>query len=202
MDAKIIEAQPREAMNGRENKRQRRLGFVPANINIKGEDSVSVLLSVAEFKRALQQHGRAAVFTLRSGKDSYSVMVRDVDSDSLTGALLNVTFQQVSVSEQIKLNLPIRLKGTDELNYKQLLVSQQTDVLAVSGLAKDIPNAIEIDVAEMESGDNLFVKDVALPEGIKIELDPEQLLLSVGRARVYAEPEAEGDAAEEASAEE
>lgn len=204
MQAKTIKAQPRVILNSRENRRQRRLGFVPSSINIKGKDSVSVLVNVTELKKALQQFGRSAVLTLQVDKDKYSVMVRDIEIQQLTGNFISVLFQYVSISEEIKVNIPIVLNGTDKLSLEHLNVSQQTDSLPVSGLAKDIPNSIDIDVSALKNGDNLFVKDVTPPKGIVIELDPEQLLLSVIRPRSSAESEDEeaDTAADEQKAEE
>lgn len=195
--SQVIKAQPRTVLNSRENKRQRGLGLVPASINIKGQDSVSLFVSVGALKSALQKFGRSAVLKLELGKDKYNVMVRDIETQPLTGNYINVLFQQVSMSEEIKVNVAISLKGTDSLGKKQLNVSQQMDSLTVAGLAADIPNSIEIDVSDLENGDNFYIKDLKLAKGITVEHDPEQLLLSVGMPRVYAEQAADEDAAEE-----
>lgn len=191
MDKKIIKAEPRAAMSSRENRRQRAAGIVPASINIKGEDSVSVLVKSSELKNMLHKFGRAAVLQLKVGRKSYDVMVRDIDMQPHTDNYVHVVFQQVSKTEEIKVNVAISLKGVESLSLKQLNVSQQMDELTVSGLAADIPSAIGIDVSNLENGENFYVKDLKLPEGITVELDSEQLLLSVGMLRVYAEPEAE-----------
>ena len=200
MDGKTIEVQKRSVFKSRENRRQRRLGQIPASINIKGQESVAVAVNESALRSAMRKHGRAAVLKLKAGKETYSVMVRDIDLEPLTSNYLSVVFQQVSMSEEIKINIGISLKGTDMISMKQLNISQQHSTLPVSGLAADIPNTVEIDVSNLENGDSVYVKDLVLPGNITVELDPDQLLLSVGMQRVHAESDTQEEAGEKEEA--
>jgi len=63
----------------------------------------------------------------------------------------------------------------------------------------NIPVAIEIDVSELEIGDQLHVSDVPLPAGVSTEVEVDTVVAQIAAPRVAAELE-EGEEAEEGEA--
>ncbi|MDP7570776.1 MAG: 50S ribosomal protein L25, partial [Myxococcota bacterium] len=66
-------------------------------------------------------------------------------------------------------------------------------------LPLSIPTELIADVSEMQLGDSLHVRDIALPEGVELKSDPNLSVVSVVAPKVEEEetPEEEGVEAEE-----
>ena len=179
----------------------RKDGLVPASVNRKGEESIACTIRRDELQRALAGFGASGIYQLQMGrKKPITAMVREVQTAPLGREWLHVTFQQVLMTEETKVDLPIVLQGLDTLQHNGLEYTQARDTLQVRGLPGDFPPAIEVDVSALQAGENLTVKDLALPEGVETDVEPELLVLSVSHPRVREEDVAEA-ATEEAAAE-
>jgi len=78
------------------------------------------------------------------------------------------------------------------------LLDQQLVQIAVEAEATHIPDGVDVDVEGMQVGAAVHAKDLALPEGITLQVDPEALVLHVLAAPTAEEIEAElGEAAPE-----
>jgi large subunit ribosomal protein L25 len=175
----------------------RKAGLVPASVDRKGEESLSCTVRRDELQRALAGYGVTGIYKLQMGrKKPITAMLREVQSAPLTREWLHVTFQQVLMTEETKVDLPIVLQGLDTLQYNGFEYTQARDNLQVRGLPGDFPPAIEVDVSAMQAGENLTVGDLPLPEGVETDVEPDLLVLSVSYPRVREED------VEEAAAEE
>ncbi len=187
------------------NKQLRRAGYIPAVINSKGKDSISVKIKRDELVKNISKHGKNYLFTLDlGGKDTYAAMIKDMQYSPVRRDLLHVDFQHVSLDTEIKINLGVRVIGREAVEHKRLLIMQQLDEIPVRGLPQDIPESVEIDVTEFEAGDKVSVEDITLPKGITAEIEGDTLILSVREPKMVEETEegAEEQAAEtEAAAE-
>ena len=82
------------------------------------------------------------------------------------------------------------------------LLNQQMIQIAVEAEATNIPSGVDVDVEGMEIGAAVHAKDLALPEGATLQVDPEALVLHVLAAPTAEQIEAElGEGAPEAAEE-
>jgi large subunit ribosomal protein L25 len=176
----VLNVERREAANSRISRKLRKNGYVPASISCKGKDSISVAVKVDELKRCLSTYGRYALFKLSLDNSEFATgIVKDIQYSPVKGEMLCVDLQQVSLSEEIRADLPIRLKGQEALEFKKLMVIPQFDSIRVKGLPQDIPDDIVIDVSDIDSIVNINVADIEFPKGIVPELSPDQCVLSI-----------------------
>lgn len=180
----ILNIEKRTSTNKGANKLLRRNGYLPGNISGKGVESISIALRKEEFKKSIKDFGRNAVFKLVVANDeAYTVMAKDIQVAPVINEIEHLDFQLVSLSEEINQEVAIKTIGTEFLELKRLLLNNHVEVLTVNGLPHDIPHEIEIDVANMESGDSILFKDIKLPDGITSETDPELKIISVKGTR-------------------
>lgn len=175
----VLRLEKREKPNSRKSKQLRRDGYLPGSISSKGKDSISVKVKTDDLRKSLASYGRNALFKLTLDNKDITGMVKDIHVSPLKGTMLNVDFQEVSLTEEIKVDLAIALKGIDELEFKKLMALRQSDIITVRGLPQDIPDDISIDLSNIDKIDNICIKDVEFPEGITPEGDPEQVLISI-----------------------
>ena len=198
----VLSSSCRTESKTRANQRLRREGHLPGCIYGKNIDTVPIVVQTAELRKMLSQNGRNSVFTIETdGGKSYSVMLREIQIQPLSGEYLHVNFQQVSLSEAIKADVEIALHGKDAIERQSLILLQQMMTLSVKGLPSDIPDKIEIDASHLQPGESLTISDLNLPEGITAETSADQVIAIVHRAKTH-ETEEEQPEKEEGSGEE
>lgn len=192
----------RENPNTRSSKQLRKNGYVPASISCKGKDSISVAVKRDEFVKSLSKNGRNYLFNLDlEGKENITAMVKNMNYSPVRRDLLSIDLQQISLDEEIKINLDIRLIGREAVELKQLLVMLQIDPIPVKGLPQNIPDYVEIDVNDLEADDKITIADIKFPEGIVPEDEADRMVLTISRPKTSTaeaeEDESESDEGEE-----
>jgi large subunit ribosomal protein L25 len=185
MNEKVtIAIEKREKAAGNKGKKLRTMGYVPGAINRKGLESVSVKIKNDELMKNVLKYGKNYLFTLDlEGQESYDVLIKEMQHSPIKRELLNVVFQQVSVTEKIKFNLNLKIVGKEALEFRKLHVVQQMEKILVSGLPQDIPDFIEIDVKDLNLDDRICVGDLKFPEGIETEFEADKIVLVINESR-------------------
>jgi large subunit ribosomal protein L25 len=155
-------------------------------------DSIAVTIRKDELRKSIAKYGRQAVFQLiLDGKKKYNVMIKELQLTHVSREFMHVDFHSISLSEETKANVPLKIVGDELYESKWLLLQMHRDFIPVKGLPQDVPNFIEIDVKDLDHGDNIIIKDIVFPAGIVPELDENQLVISVSEAKIRQQPKEE-----------
>ena len=174
----------RKELTKGEKRRYHKNGYIIGVINRKGEESIPIAVKMDEFRRIIKQNGRNAILKLYdSDNNSYDVIVKTIDTANLNYEYLHVDFQKVSLNEEIKVDVALKFIGTDLLTSKRLVLNRFMDTIPVSALPQDIPDFIEVDVADKNDGDIIYVKDLVLAKGLTVEEDSERMVASISVAK-------------------
>jgi large subunit ribosomal protein L25 len=116
-----------------------------------------------------------------------TVMIRELQRKPTTGALMHADFYRISLSERLHAEIQLAWIG-ESLGVKQggLLQPGLRSVM-VECLPAEIPDRLEVVVADLEIGDKLTVADLVFPPGINILNDPDEVVVSILSARVVEE---------------
>lgn len=198
METGNLSVQIRTGKSSGENRRLRVDGFLPAVIYGKNIDPISVSMKKSEFKSSLSKYGRNAVYIVKlSETQEYPVIVKDIQHDPVKEDYVHVDLQNISLTDKIKVDIPVRIHGREALEADSLLIIQQLDFINVSCLPGQGPSAFEIDASKLTAGDSFTVGDLEIPEGIDIETEATHVVFSVNEAReLDLEEETEDEAAE------
>lgn len=184
-----IKAEKREGATTAANKRLRKEGYLPATVYGKGMETQAIVVKQEELRKTLKEAGRNAVYKLEvEGGGSYDVIVKEMTKNAMSDGYINIDFMKVSLTEEIKQEVTLRIHGKEQIEAKKLLLVQNIPSILVKALPQDIPEHIEIDASHLEVGDHIMLSDVKLPEGVTLETDPDTLVVTVHEQRVL-EPE-------------
>ncbi len=185
MDFVDLKANLREERGKELNKSLRGGGLVPAIAYKKGTESVSLKIDKKTLLKTLHTEAGENVIIklhiegLRKDKER-TVILKEIQRDPVKGHLVHVDFLEISLTETLKVKVPIAGKG------EAVGVKQDGGVLQhilweveVECLPTNIPEKIEIDVTNLKIGDSIHLKDVLPPEGVKILDDLEGVVFSV-----------------------
>jgi large subunit ribosomal protein L25 len=140
------------------------------------------------------------------GTDDKDVLtlVRDVQHHPVTGDILHVDFQRISMHEKIKVGVPIELNGTARgvKEFGGILDHGLREVM-VKCMPEEIPESLPIDVSNMEIGNSIHLSDI-MDQYTQLEFldDPNVTLAHVSPPKKLEAFEEAALAAEEAVGEE
>jgi large subunit ribosomal protein L25 len=190
-----IKAEPRSEFGKGAARRTRRAGRVPAVMY--GHGSQARHLSLPEHELMLALKTPNALFRIEglSGRAGLA-LPKAVQRDPIRGSIEHVDLIEVRRGEKVTVEIPVRVSGEV---FSGGLLDQQMVQIAVEAEATNLPDGVDVDVAGMEIGTSVHAKDLALPEGASLQVDPEALVLHVLAAPTAAQMEAElGEAVPEA----
>ncbi len=198
-----LEISRREVM-GKAVKRLRKEGIIPANIFGHNEASMAIQIDAAAFERLRRSHGSRSVLTLRmSGtKSTQTALIRHVQREPHTSKIIHVDFFRVSLSERIRVKVPLHFTGeAPAVKTENGVMLHLLDAIEVECVARDIPEYLEVDVSGLTEIDAiLHASDVKLPANFTLITDPEEGIVKVAATRAeVAEEAAEAAAASEAA---
>jgi large subunit ribosomal protein L25 len=176
---------------------------VPAVVYGEGMDPVPVTVQARDLRAALSTDaGLNALLSLRVDSKRYLTMARELQRHAVRGTVIHVDFQVVDPEREISAEVPISLVGeTVELHRADGVLDQQLFGLPVRARPADIPAHLEVDVSAVVIGSVIRVSEIALPEGVTTDLDPESIIVAGQPPRVQEEEVAEAEAAEAEAAE-
>ena len=181
----------------------RAAGRIPAVCYRRNAEPVPVSLDPKELDLLLR-NASSGINTLIDLKvtgggdfDGRQVLVKELQRDPISGAYLHADLYAVDLQQKIHVSVPINLTGTAiGVSLGGGVLDYATRELDVECLPNAIPEEFTIDVSEIEIGQSLHVRDIAVPEGVEVLNDPDVTVMSVV-APVAIEEEAPAEEEEE-----
>ncbi len=177
LSAKIRQTQ------GKKVKNLRQKGILPAVLYGPKTKSENLEIDAKEFDKVFSQTGESTLISLEveGKKDKYLVLVHDISRDPLSSRPIHIDFYQPSLTEEITVKVPIILEGEAPAikNLGGTLVKNIAEV-DVKALPQSLPKEIRVSVTGLATfEDHVLIKDLKLPEGVKVLKDPEEIVAHV-----------------------
>lgn len=154
-------------------------GYIPAILYGKGMESIPLAVETGKLRTIVQKHGRNVLLNLIVNGATHQAILKDEQKDELTGKLIHIDFQRVSMNEKVEAAVPLKFEGVGVIESKGLLVQHQKWELNVEALPTVIPEEIVVDVSNLGIGDTILVKDVVVPEGVDKVDDSDEVILTI-----------------------
>lgn len=160
-------------------RRLKEKGYIPAILYGKGMESIPLAVETGKLRTIVQKHGRNVLLNLIVNGATHQAILKDEQKDELTGKLIHIDFQRVSMNEKVEAAVPLKFEGVGVIESKGLLVQHQKWELNVEALPTVIPEEIVVDVSNLGIGDTILVKDVVVPEGVEKVDDSDEVILTI-----------------------
>lgn len=173
-------------------------GMMPA-VAYNKENNVSFTLERKAFDRAFRQQGTTGLFDIViEGGETFPALVKAVQMDKRRRVPIHADFYMVTYGEPIEVSVPVHTSGKSQGEVMGGLVDVVVHNLAVVAPGpRRIPQEILVDVSRLSIGDHITAGQVRLPEGVKLAVDEDTVVISVLPPRLSAdELEAETQAAQ------
>ena len=193
--------QRRTTMGSRPMRRLRQEALIPGIVYGRAMEPIPVTVSRKALAQLLHtKAGEHALVTLRleDGKPwEKPALIQELQHDPVDGHVIHVDFHAIALTEQIRVKIPIALKG-EPVGVKQDggVLEQFLREIEVECLPTEIPEGIEVDVSALKIGETVHVRDLTPPKTAKLLTDPAGAVASVQQPKLE-KPEEEAPAVTE-----
>ncbi|MDX1515524.1 MAG: 50S ribosomal protein L25/general stress protein Ctc [Woeseiaceae bacterium] len=165
-------AEFREDQGKGASRRLRREGKVPAIIYGAGRPPRTLAFDHNKLLRALESESfYSSVLNVKVGDASQAVILKDLQRHPAKRQILHLDLQRVVEDQEIRMNVPIHFLNEDiAVGVKQGggKVSHLITDVEVVCLPRYLPEYLEVDIANLELDDMMYLSDIKLPEGVEI----------------------------------
>lgn len=190
-------------------RRLRRAGSVPAIVYGGGElGPVSIQIEHKDVYMASQNEWfYSSVLDLSLGGDVQKVLLKDMQRHPYKQQILHLDFLRINENEEIRVRVPLHFLNQDTSPAGKaagVIIMHEVTEVEVACLPKDLPEYIEVDLADLKVDDIIHLSSLKLPTGTEIpelklgkEHDITVVSAKLGREEVdvASDEDAEGEAA-------
>jgi large subunit ribosomal protein L25 len=214
-----LHAKGREDTGKGASRRLRRLaGEIPAIVYGGKKAATQISLSQKDVTKALENEAfYSHIISLDVDGKSEDVIIKDLQRHPAKAFVMHMDFLRVSKTTKLQTRAPLHFINEEACVGVKLgggLIAHSMTDLEISCLPKDLPEYIEVDMADVEIGQTVHLSDIKLPKGVEsVALshgdDHDLPVAAVNKPKAVEEisdeapeaPETEEDSAEEASEE-
>jgi len=156
---------------GKKTERLRSAGILPGVVYGGHGESVPVETDARAFEMGYRRWGATTLLTLEGlDGDGTPALIHDVSRDPVTGRLLHIDFERVSLTERTHAEVPLHFVGSSGAVKNGAVLVHAKDHVRVEAFPQDIPHSIEVDLSRLETIDDaVHVRDLIV-DTTKVEI--------------------------------
>jgi large subunit ribosomal protein L25 len=174
-----LKAEKREVSTKGMLNKYRNEGFIPGIVYGENLNGLSVIINEREFLVIAKKEGRNVLVDLDIQGNVYPTIFKEIQKNPIGGKILHVDFEAVNLEKPIYTTIPVVTKGEAKGIKMGGILDQELYKVEVEGLLTDIPDNIEVDITDLEIKDVYYVKDLKIPEKIKLYTPLDAVVVSV-----------------------
>lgn len=154
-------------------RRLRHAGKVPAIVYGANSEAVAVTLDHNTVFHALKKEAfHTSILELDVAGKTEQVVLRDVHFHPYKQLVLHLDLQRVSATEEIHMSIPLHFLNEETsvaVKKQSAHITHVANEVEVRALASNLPQFIEVDLANLQAGQTIHLSDLALPAGVRLE---------------------------------
>ena len=182
---------------GRHNKVIREQKMIPAVLYGHKVKNLNLVVKEQEFDKIYKQAGESTLIKVNIKADGDEkekeriVLIYKTEKDAVSDKIIHIDFYQVKMDKEISIEIPlVFINKSDAVEADKGVLIKNIQVVEVEALPQDLPSEIEVDISALKTfDDNIYIKDLKIPEKSKIKNNPEDSVASVIPPRTTEELE-------------
>ena len=169
-------------------------GMIPAIVYGDEKETLNLKLRLNELTKAAQNElFYTQVLLIKTEGSEEKVVLKELQKDPAKGKFLHADFQRVSSKTKLKVIIPVNFLNEEEcvgIKEDGGVVAKAIREIEILCLAGNIPESIDIDIANLNLGDSLRLTEISLPEGSEIpglSDETDQMVVSVNAPKAVEE---------------
>ena len=184
-----LSVQKREKL-GRGVKELRKQGLMPAELYGKGLANLHLSVPLKEFRKVYKNAGENTVVNVLLDGEKHPVLIQDVSYNPVTDEMESADLYKIRMDKKLKVGVPVEFIGVaPAVKEKNGLFVKSLQEVEIEALPADIPHNFQVDVSKlMDIGQSIYVKDLNVPDGVKVLVSLETVMATV-TAKITEEEE-------------
>jgi large subunit ribosomal protein L25 len=181
----VITAYPREVI-GKANRKLAGQNRIPAVVYGIGRDAISISVDKHDFEMLMAHHAAGSTIVemqIEGEKKPVNAMIREMQMSPIKDTIMHVDFLAIEMDKAVSAQVSLRLANDPAGVKAGGILTINFHNIDVEAKPADLPEYLEVDVAALEIGDSLHIKDIVVPKGVTIVDDPEEVICSVQAPR-------------------
>lgn len=208
-DSFELNVELREDMGKGASRRLRRLeDKIPGIVYGGGKKPQAISIRHSEIIKSLEDEAfYSHILTLKAGDKTENVILKDLQRHAYKPKVTHADFMRVKANQKLQTSVPLHFLNEDSCpGVKEGgVITHSITSVEVSCLPKNLPEFLEVDLADLTMDQVVHLSDINLPEGVEIvELshgsDHDQAIVTIHKGRA-ASTEDDDAASEEEAAE-
>ncbi len=168
----VIEAEPRLEQGSSASRRLRRAGKLPGILYGGHQDPAAISLDHNAIMLNLKNEAfYSHILTVNLNGKAERAVLRDVQRHPFKPTLVHIDLLRVSADEPIRVHVPLHLVNEEICKGVKTgggMINRQLTEVEIECLPANLPESIEVDVANLEVGDSIHLSEIVLPEGVTV----------------------------------
>ncbi|MCH2336183.1 MAG: 50S ribosomal protein L25/general stress protein Ctc [Pseudomonadales bacterium] len=172
-DSIVINAERRKLMGKAASRRLRKKeDKVPGILYGGSDDPIPLVVHYKDLLKAMQDESFfSQILEVSLGKKSQQAVVRDLQRNPASEKVTHIDFLRVQADREINVAIPLRFLNEEECPGVKVdggSVTHNLTEIEVSCLPANLPEFLEIDMADLEIGDSIKLSDLTVPKDVVI----------------------------------
>ena len=172
MQAYELKVQPRDNLGKNASRRLRRSGRIPGTVYGANKEPQSISLSHDDVLHQLDREAfYSSILTINIDAEREQVVLKDLQRHPYKPEILHIDFLRIDEKQKITMRVPLHFINEHLCTGVKSgggVVSRIMTELEISCLPGDLPEYIDVDLADVELGETIHLSDIVLPEGVEI----------------------------------
>lgn len=171
---------------GKKVKTLRNNGLVPAILYGADIKSAPLQVEYKDLEKIYKEAGENTIVKLKvkggkKNEDEQNILIHDIERDPLTEKFIHVDFYAVRMDKLITAHVPLVFEGTSSaVDVDGGVLVKNLMEIEVEALPANLPHEIKIDISMLKTfNDLIYIKDLKIPNDVKILARPEDIVVSV-----------------------
>jgi large subunit ribosomal protein L25 len=173
-----INASQRKVLGTGASRRLRRAGRVPGILYGGDQGAVNIELDHKDLLRNLHNEKfHASILTLKLGDSAEQVLLRAFNMHPVKSQVQHVDFQRVSKDKKIHMKVPLHFvnaAGSPGVKEQMGVITHVLNELDIECFPDDLPEYIEVDLAQITVGSSVHARELKLPKGVQTLLHKDE----------------------------
>jgi large subunit ribosomal protein L25 len=167
----------------------RNKGILPGVVYGPKQEATPLAIDKKTFEKVLKEAGESTIVSLEGLDEATEVLIHDVAFDAHKGGVIHVDFYAIERGKELTVDVPLEFIGEAPIEKTGATANKVLHEIEVTCLPRNLPSHIDVDISVLVDEESaVHVKDLVIPEGVKVENDPEDVVVNVSAAR-EEEPE-------------
>ncbi|MEN6499918.1 MAG: 50S ribosomal protein L25 [Rectinema sp.] len=194
-----LKVSPREKLTKGGLNKARRSGKIPAQLYGKEIAPMSVFLDGQDFIDVAKHITESMIIDLNLDGKKYPALMKEIQRETLSGKIVHIDFNIIEAGQKLHVKVPLHLVGAAKGVREGGILEHAIHEIEVECEPDALPEKLEVDISGLEANHALHLRDISIPNGVKLLTSPETVIaiIKFARAEVVEKPAEAGVAAAE-----